>query len=129
MIPRAAFSLALTAALLAGRAGAQDAKDPAAPAAAAPKADVPKKAPAKAKQKAGERKKKPAAESKYKSRALTENGASHYRFDAEANPIDGAEKKSSAKAREKPAGDPAGKPVCSDEAPCSEKKSSDADAL
>jgi len=126
---RPAFSLALAVALLAGLAGAQDAKDSAAPAAAAPKADAPKKAAAKPKKRPARGKKKPAVESKYKSRALTENGVSHYRFDAEANPIDGAGKKSSVKAEKQSAEDSAEKTACSDDAPCAEKKSSDADAL
>ena len=74
-------------------------------------------------------KKKRRAESKYKTRKLSEGAESSYRFDEEGNPIDGAaKKKSAAKTKEK-----ASEAACSDDDSCSDKekdkKSSDADAL
>ena len=129
---RRALALAVTAALLvpfALRARAQEAAAPAAGASAAPKEDVPgKKEKAKPRKKAAKGKKK-AAESKYKSRALSESGGSHYRFDANGNPIVGSAKKA-AKARTKSSSEgPEDRAACTDDKPCADKKSSDADAL
>ena len=98
------------------------------PAAAAPQADAPKKTAAKTKKKAAKGKKKAAVESRYKTRALSENSDSHYRFDADGNPID-ANMKSASKETKKSSTDSKNKPACTDDAPCSDKKSSDADAL
>ena len=130
------LALALTAALFVSFARAQDAQNAAAaatataeaaPAAAAPKKDAPKKTRAKPKKKAAKGKQKPAPESKYKSRALTENGGSQYRFDENGNPIE--KKKPAAKASKKSPEEPEDKPACTEDAPCADKKSSDADAL
>ena len=96
---------------------------------AAEAAAAPKAAEAKPKKKAAKGKRKPAAESKYKSRALTESSDFHYRFDASGNPVGGAPKKKPAKAKKKSSEDAEEKPACSEDEPCSEKKSSDADAL
>ncbi len=96
-----------------------------------PKADAPKKEGAKPKKKSAKKKKKPAPESKYTSRAMSENGQGHYRFDENGNPIGGAaKKKPAAKIKKKSSSDDSGdKPACTDDAPCSDKKSSDADSL
>jgi hypothetical protein len=106
-----------------------------APAAAA---DAPKTEDAKPKKKtpsakaAKGKKKKPEGDSKYKSHALA--GGTSYRFDSDGNPVDAAaKKKAAAKAKKKSSEEssedqPAEKPACSSEEPCSDK-SPDADAL
>jgi hypothetical protein len=142
---RRALALPLAAALLvpfARFAAAQDAAAAAAAVAAAtagapkteaPKADAPKKEEAKPKKKKGGKggKKKPEAESKYKSRALSENTDSHYRYDADGNPVESAaKKKAAAKAKKKSSDDPdEDKGACGEDAPCADKKTSEADSL
>jgi len=145
---RRALALAVTAVLLvpfARRAAAEDPRDAAAAAIAAaagaapkteapraetPKPAAPKKKSGKTKKTSAKGRKKPEAESKYKTRALSENSDSHYRFDENGNPIVGAAKKTpAAKAKKKSSEDSEDKPACNDDAPCSDKKSSDADAL
>ena len=75
--------------------------------------------------------KKRVAESRYKTRELSEGRESVYRFDEKGNPVDAAKKKAAAKTKKKssePAAD--GKSACADDEPCSDKghKSSDAEA-
>lgn len=108
-------------------AGAQGAAVPV----AASKTTAPKRKAAKPKKKAVKVKKKTELESKYKSRTLSENSRSQYRFDADGNAIIGVEKKrSAAKINKKSSSeDSEGKPACTAEAPCVDKKSADADAL
>ena len=83
---------------------------------------------------AAKAKKKPAAaESRYKSRELTESSERTYRFDARGNPISGDKKKEAVKTKKKPSAPPEEPPeekpgACTLEAPCPEK-GSDADAL
>jgi hypothetical protein len=129
---RRALALALTAALLvpfARSAFAEDAKDAAA-AAAAPKEAAPKKEGAKTKKKGAKGKKKAPVESKYKSTALSENSDVHYRFDEKGEPV-GGKKKPAAKAKKKSSSseDSEEKPACTEDAPCADKKTSDADSL
>jgi hypothetical protein len=124
-----ALALALTVAFLVPftrSAFAQDAKDAAA---AAPKEGAPKKEEAKPKKKAAKGKKKAPVESKYKSTALSENSDAHYRFDEKGEPI-GGKKKPAAKARKKSSSeDSEDKPACTEDAPCADKKTTDADSL
>lgn len=103
------------------------------------KAEAPKKDDAKPKakkkegaDKAAPGKKKAAPESKYKSRALTENTENAYRFDSEGNAVGGKKKSSAEKpAKKKSASSgeetPAGK--CSTDADACADKPSEADAL
>jgi hypothetical protein len=139
-----ALALVVAAALLAPFAGrvfaqgvqiaggpppAQGAPKTESPKAESPKAEAPKKSGAKPKKKSAKKKKKPAPESKYTSRAMSENGAVHYRFDEDGNPISTGKKKPAAKSKKKSSEDSEDKPACTEDAPCSDKKSSDADSL
>lgn len=91
-----------------------------------------KTAKPKAKKKAAVKKKAKTPESRYKSRALTENSEHSYRFNAKGEPVGGKKNtqkkavKSTAVPPEEKAEDLPG--ACSIDAPCPEK-GSDADAL
>ncbi|OGR96515.1 MAG: hypothetical protein A2V88_09695 [Elusimicrobia bacterium RBG_16_66_12] len=118
MTPRRLIPLACAMIFLAAFAGA------------APAAETPK---AKTKSSAKDKKKAAAAESRYKSRELSESTEHSYRFDARGNPVGGGKKKAEGKAKKKSSAPPEEKPedkpgACTLEAPCPEK-GSDADAL
>jgi hypothetical protein len=122
---RRLLAAAILIGALAGRAAAQGAAPAPAAAAAQPQGGAkPKKKTAAPKAK---KKKKAAADSKYKTHALAESMQSSYHFDKDGNPV-GAASKPAAKARK--SSEPAEKKgACTDEAPCTNGKSSDADAL